>query len=428
MSVCTVLVTSKGDMRKGLLCWSGLLLTNCLFAQRQCGAVEYENRLIDADPSLTISRKVVDNFLVQHEAQRMQSAARSQGETIITIPVIVHILYHYPGENLSDELVRSQIAALNRDYRKLNPDTIKIPAAFKALAADCEIEFKLATVDGYGNATSGIIHKYTPITNWTLDDKIKFSSEMGDDAWDSRNYLNVWVGSLERLLGYSSMPGDPATKDGVVLSNTIFGITGSGSYDQGRTAVHEIGHWLGLRHLWGDADCGDDGVADTPRQQTFTNGCPSTPRVSCGNGPNGDMYMDFMDFTNDDCLVMFTDGQKQKMRALFENGGPRYSILMSTGLNKPAIDQMPIPEAPPQWLHVQIFPNPATTELTINVEYDQRWIGKQLQVINITGQLQITETISAKTLKLDVSQLKPGIYFIKGEKDGERMIQKFIKL
>jgi len=415
-------------MRRVLLWWGGLLVANCLFAQRQCGAVEYGNRLINEDPSLTIAHKVVDNFLVQQEIQKIQSAARSQEETIITIPVIVHILYHYPGENLSDELVRSQIAALNRDYRKLNADTVKIPAVFQALAADCEIEFKLATVDANGNATSGIIHKYTPITNWTLDDKIKFSSEMGDDAWDARNYLNVWVGSLERLIGYSSMPGDPASKDGVVLSNTIFGITGSGAYNQGRTAVHEIGHWLGLRHLWGDADCGDDGVEDTPRQQTFTNGCPSTPRVSCGNGPNGDMYMDYMDFTNDDCLVMFTEGQKQKMRALFENGGPRYSILMSSGLNKPAIEQIPLPDSPPQWLHIQIFPNPSTTELTINVEYDQRWVGKQLQVINITGQLQITQTISSKTLKLDVSQLKPGIYFIKAEKDGERMIQKFIKL
>lgn len=423
-----VLVTLKGDMRRFLLWWSGLLVANLLFGQRQCGAFEYQKQLLEVDPSVMISRRAIDNFLVHHDLETTQSTARTTEQEIITIPVIVHILYHYPNENLSDEVVRTQIAALNRDYRKSNSDTIKIPAAFKALAADCEIEFKLATVDAAGRATTGIIHKYTPITTWTFDDKIKFSAEMGDDAWDANSYLNIWVGSLERVLGYSSAPGDPGNKDGVVLSNAVFGITGTGNYNQGRTGVHEIGHWLGLRHLWGDADCGDDGVADTPRQQTFTNGCPTTVRISCGNGPNGDMYMDYMDFTNDDCLVMFTQGQEQKMRALFDYGGPRYSILLSRGLDKPAIEQIPLPDAPPQWLHFQIFPNPSTSELTINVEYDQRWIGKQLQVINLTGQVQMVQTISSKIQKLDVSRLKPGVYFLKAEKAGERMIQKFIKL
>ena len=107
----------------------------------------------------------------------------------------------------------------------------------------------------------------------------------------------------------------------------------------GRTAVHEVGHWLGLKHLWGDADCGDDGVADTPKQETYTNGCPSGVRVSCNNAPYGDMYMDYMDFTNDACLVMFTKGQKQKMRALFEPGGARYSILSSNALGSPVSEQ-----------------------------------------------------------------------------------------
>lgn len=251
---------------------------------------------------------------------------------------------------------------------------------------------------------------------------------MGDDAWDASSYLNIWVGTMDRLLGYSSMPGDPAAIDGVVISNTVFGITNSGIYDQGRTAVHEVGHWLGLRHLWGDANCGDDGVADTPKQQTFTNGCPSTVRTSCGNGPNGDMYMDYMDFTNDDCLVMFTQGQKQKMRTLFDYGGPRYSILSSKGLGIPTIDQFPLPDTPPQWLYIQIFPNPATTELTLNLEYDERWLGKQVQVINITGQVQMVKTINSKIQKLDVSQLAPGIYFLRAEKSGEKMMQKFIKL
>ncbi len=415
-------------MRK-LLLWSvSLIASNFLFAQRECSSYEYQQQLIQNDPSLKASRSAIENFVFQQQSSRTSFSARAEEIKTITIPVIVHILYHYPGENISDDLVKSQITALNRDFRKINPDTTKIPEAFKPLAADCRIEFQLATVNATGRATTGIIHKYTPITRWNMDDKIKFSSEMGDDAWDAKNYLNIWVGTLDRLIGYSSVPGDPANKDGIVISNTVFGITHSGSYNQGRTVVHEVGHWLGLRHLWGDAYCGDDGVGDTPKQQTFTTGCPSTVRVSCGNAPNGDMYMDYMDFTYDDCLVMFTEGQKQKMRVLFEPGGPRYSILSSNGLSIPTIEEIPLPDAAPQWLHVQIFPNPVITELTINAEYDRRWIGKEFQVINITGQVEMRKTITSKIQKLDVSRLKPGIYFIRAEKDGEKMMQKFVKL
>jgi hypothetical protein len=415
-------------MRIFLLWWVSLFAANFLSAQRECRSFEYEKQLIQIDPSLEASHRSVENFMFLRESSHSSFSARTEGAKTITIPVIVHILYHYPGENISDDLVKSQLSALNRDFRKLNPDTSKIPTAFKSLAADCGIEFKLATVDAGGRATTGIIHKYTPITKWSMDDKIKFSPEMGDDAWDAKSYLNIWVGTMDRIIGYSSMPGDPAIKDGIVIANTVFGITNSGIYNQGRTAVHETGHWLGLRHLWGDADCGDDGVADTPKQQTFTRGCPSTVRVSCGNGPNGDMYMDYMDFTNDDCLVMFTEGQKQKMLALFEPGGPRYSILTSNGLGIPTIEQIPLPDAYPQWLHVKIFPNPVTSELTINLEYDTRWLGKELQVINITGQVELKITITSKIQKLDVSKLKPGIYFIRAEKNGEKMLQKFVKL
>jgi hypothetical protein len=135
-----------------------------------------------------------------------------------------------------------------------------------------------------------------------------------------------------------------------------------------------------------------------------------------------------MDFTNDACLVMFTKGQKQKMRALFEPEGARVSILSSTALGKPESDQIPLLDSPPHWLHVKIYPDPATTELIINVEFDTRWVGKELQVINIAGQLQFQKTISSKIQKLDVSKLKPGMYFIRTEKQGEKIMEKFIKL
>jgi hypothetical protein len=412
------------DMRKIFLGWIGLYITSFVFAQRECRTFEYGQQLFQKNSVFQTQREKADQFVSHQQSSRILTDA---GRTI-TIPVVVHVLYHYPAENISDDLVKSQITALNRDFRKQNPDTIKIPVVFKELAADCGIQFQLATVDPRGRATSGVVHKYTPITKWKMDYKIKASSEMGDDGWDPKNYLNIWVGSLEQFLGYSSMPGDPADRDGVVISYTAFGTKSTGIYRLGRTAVHETGHWLGLRHLWGDEDCGDDGVDDTPQQATFTNGCPSSIRISCNNGPNGDMYMDYMDFTNDDCLVMFTRGQKQKMRALFEPDGPRNSILSSAGLGVPLIEEIPLPDSPPQWLHVKIYPDPAGSELTLNVEFDTRWLGKELQVINISGQTEMRHTISAKVQKLDISKLKPGLYFIRAVKDGDKIMEKFIKL
>lgn len=411
------------DMRKIFLGWIGSCITLFAFAQQECRTFEYGQQLIQKNTLLQTQREKAEEFVSQQSTRISSDAAR-----MIIIPVVVHVLYHYPAENISDDLVKSQITALNRDFSKQNADTVKIPAVFKALAADCGIQFQLATVDPKGRATTGIVHKYTPITKWTMDDQIKASSEMGDDGWDPKSYLNVWVGSLDQFLGYSSMPADPIDKDGVVISYTAFGIRSSGIYRQGRTAVHETGHWLGLRHLWGDEDCGDDGVDDTPQQATFTNGCPSSVRISCNNGPSGDMYMDYMDFTNDDCLVMFTRGQKQKMRALFEPGGTRNSILSSQGLGDPLIEEIPLPDAPPQWLRVKIYPDPAGSELTLNVEFDTRWVGKELKVINISGQTEMRQMISAKIQKLDISRLKPGLYFIKAEKDGDKIIEKFVKL
>src|SRR5258706_12817966 len=166
-----------------LLLWSvSLFAANFLFAQRECRSFEYQKQLIQIDPSLEASRQGIENFIFQHESTRL-STAIVEGIKIITIPVIVHILYPYPGENISDDLVKSQLTALNRDFRKTNADTTKIPPPFRPLAADCQIEFQLATVDAAGRATTGIIHKYTPITKWSMDDKIKSSAGMGDDAW-----------------------------------------------------------------------------------------------------------------------------------------------------------------------------------------------------------------------------------------------------
>jgi hypothetical protein len=185
-------------------------------------------------------------------------------------------------------------------------------------------------------ATTGIIRKSTTTTSFTSDDKVKSSTTGGDNAWPSGSYLNIWSCNLGGgLLGYAQFPGGAAATDGVVLLYSSIGsMVSPGTatpYQLGRTATHEVGHWLNLRHIWGDANCGNDLVGDTPTQQTSNSGCPAFPHVTCSNGTNGDMFMNYMDYTNDACMQMFSVGQSSRMNALFATGGARISLLNSTG-------------------------------------------------------------------------------------------------
>ncbi|TAL40891.1 MAG: zinc metalloprotease, partial [Chitinophagaceae bacterium] len=313
---------------------TGYFLTH-LQAQQKCSAGNYLLHQMQADPSL-------QNAIIQLEeftSQRSLNASRGNVRTtttsqVIKIPVVFHVLYHQPGENISDQQIQQQIEALNRDFRKRNADTSKTPEVFVPVAADMEIEFQLAKSGPAGKNTNGIVRKYTPVKSWMSDDKVKFNNEYGDDAWDSKSYLNIWVCNLQGDLGYSTFPGGDSGKEGIVLSYQVVGYGGAhAQYGMGRTCVHEVGHWLNLKHLWGDTYCGDDNVDDTPKQSSYTSGCPTGIRTTCDNAPDGDMYMNYMDFTNDACMNIFTQGQKQRARVLFESGGPRYSILFSKALN-----------------------------------------------------------------------------------------------
>jgi hypothetical protein len=415
-------------MRRGIIPLLAILLfSQTLLAQKACDTYSYQQSEIQNDPTLLNKINALENFIRQNISNPV--TARPDNLNIITIPVVVHILYHDISQNISDAIVMEQINALNRDFRRKNSDTINTPDAFRAVAADCEIEFKLAISDPQRRSTSGIIHKYTPILYWDKDDKMKFSSEMGDDAWDPKSYLNIWVCNLRLSAGYSSIVGGVENKDGVVLAFNAFGTTNvRPGYDLGRTAVHEIGHWLSLKHIWGDADCGDDFVDDTPKQSTFSSGCPTGIKISCNNAPNGNMYMNYMDYTNDECMNLFTLGQKTKMRALFEIGGPRFSILSSTGLSAPLVFESPLPNEPPRWMHPQLYPNPTTDQLKIDFVYDPRWIGKEINIVDLAGRVMIRVTINSTLQTINVSQLKPGVYIVSGNRDGDRLRQKFVKL
>jgi len=400
-----------------------LLLSSILFAQRECASSGYIDQLKTLDPSLITRLHQIENFITTQ-----RRSAREQGQqapSVILIPVVVHVLYKTTAQNISDEQIKSQLDALNRDFRRTNADTVNTPDRFKSVAADVQVQFQLATADPKGRATTGIIRKYTNVNHWTTDDKIKFSSQGGDDAWDSRYYLNLWTGDLMSLLGYSSLPGASPEKDGVVINYTAFGtINISGPYNMGRTATHEVGHWLGLKHIWGDSYCGDDLVDDTPVQGNYTTGCPSTFISTCNNGSLGDMYMNYMDFTNDACMNLFTEGQKQRMLALFKSGGPRNLLLSSTGLNKPWVTESPVPAA----TTFKLYPNPTKGEIVVDFQYNPDWIGKTVSVVNINGAVISKFTITSRIQQVDVSSLAPGMYFIQGENGSQKLRNKFIRL
>lgn len=415
-------------MKAGLLfiLWV-LAFTNQPAAQKHCNSHPYQQSRIKKNTSLTDNISRIEAFIQQ---QLNNNVAVRTEETTIKIPVVIHNLYHLPSEKITTEQVMSQLAALNLCFRRLNPDTLNTPSYFRPLAADCHIEFQLAISAPGGRSTTGIIRKYTPIKEWEADDKMKFSSEMGDDAWDPRSYLNIWVCNLNRVAGYSSVPGDEASKDGVVIGIPAFGtINTQPGYEMGKTAVHEIGHWLGLKHIWGDQYCGDDGIADTPKQAGYNIECPNVINITCGNGPYGDMYMNYMDLTSDACMNIFTQGQKAVMRALFAPGGVRNSLLTSPAFNPPVIFESPLPEEDPKWLHPQVYPNPASNRLTIDLAYDPRWKGKNIYIINLQGQTVMTVTITEKSQVIDISRLQAGMYFLAAKKDdGESLRMKIIKL
>ncbi len=417
-------------MKAGLLFLIGVVaFTFPLAAQKSCEAGNYKQKRLKENEFLAGNLSRIETLIRQFSENNQGSIAARGEETIIKIPVIVHILYHYPQEKISDAQVLSQIEVLNRHFRRLNADSVNTPSYFRPLAADCGIEFQLAISDPRRRSTTGIIRKYTPVKEWEADDKMKFSSEMGDDAWDPQSYLNIWVCNLNRVAGYASVPGDAPAKDGVVIGFPAFGtLNTQPGYEMGKTAVHEVGHWLNLKHIWGDQYCGDDGVDDTPKQAGYNIGCPGVVNITCGNGPHGDMYMNYMDLTSDACMNLFTLGQKMRMRVLFETGGPRHGILSSYGLTPPLINEIPLPETDPKWLKPQLYPNPAETHLNLDLSYDVRWLGKTVSIYNLLGQNVSNVLVTGKIIRIDITQLESGIYILAAKKDdGESMRLKFVK-
>jgi hypothetical protein len=294
--------------------------------RRTCAQQVVHELLAETDPGYRARRLKVEEDVRRaiNSGLAMRTVAK-----LITIPVVVHVVYRTAAENVSDAQINSQIKALNLDYRAKNPDVKKVPDAWKSLVVDANIEFALATKDPSGAKRKGITRTKTTVREWGPDDAVKSAKKGGADAWPRDRYLNLWVCALgQGLLGYAQFPGGPAKTDGVVILNSAFGTTGSvvAPFNKGRTATHEIGHFLNLRHIWGDRnDCsGNDFVADTPPAQAANTGKPKFPHITCNNGPNGDMFMNYMDYTDDDAMFMFTVGQVARMNATL--AGPRKAL------------------------------------------------------------------------------------------------------
>ncbi len=291
-----------------------------MITQRACAADEiYQAQ--NKNPKIRDIRKQIE----ERTRQFVERGAVSSRSGILTIPVYVHVIYNTSQQNISDAQIQSQIDVINEDFRAMNSDIGGVPSEFTA--SDFEIEFTLTQ----------ITRKYSSRTSWGTNDDMKKSSQGGVDPITPDTHLNMWVCNIGGgILGYAQFPGGPASTDGVVMSPQYFGSSDKGTgfylsapFDKGRTTTHEIGHYLNLRHIWGDGNCNvDDFVSDTPTAASANYGCPSYPSKSCNNngGYTSDQFMNYMDYVDDACMFMFTPGQRARVDAIFEPGGARENL------------------------------------------------------------------------------------------------------
>jgi hypothetical protein len=285
--------------------------------ERSCASEEMLKAQLAIDPSLRTRMQQIEEYTRKAIAGE---AFRGRPSKTIDIPVVVHVLYNTAEENISDAQIQSQIDVLNEDFNLKNADNGLVPSIFSGVKADVGARFTL----------SQTIRKYSAKKIWAITDNMKFTSRGGSDAVDPQHKLNMWVCNLgQSVLGFAYYPGIKPELDGVVILYSAFGRTGTllGRFNKGRTATHEIGHWMNLRHIWGDATCGNDLVDDTPRHTTANFGCPEFPHYNnCGDNAI-EMTMNYMDYTDDACMFMFSNGQRSRMLAVFGSGGPRESFV-----------------------------------------------------------------------------------------------------
>lgn len=345
-------------MRLQIFLFSALLMVALqnTQAQERCATVKYEELRHLKNPALEQNIEF-ENWLSKKLTQPKQKtlgAQRTSGATY-EIPVVVHVIHNGEpigtGTNISDAQIQSQLNVLNKDFKRLNADASNTPAEFNTVAGNIDIEFILAKQDPFGAPTNGIQRVKGTQSVWTLSDNATFKAL---SYWPAEDYYNIWVVNIPSYLGYaqfpvSSLPGlenspDDRLTDGIIIHYSAFGSNFEGlgtfnlitDYDHGRTATHETGHFLGLRHIWGDdgSSCsGTDYVDDTPNQAgDYSGQCPVYPKVSCSSN---DMFMNYMDYTDDGCMNLYTQGQIARMIVVLDNSPRRASLRNSIGDEPP---------------------------------------------------------------------------------------------
>jgi hypothetical protein len=291
---------------------------------RSCASNDLLQAQLAADPGLAARRAALESFTAK--AIKAGTVA-NLATTGITVPVVVNVVYNTAAENISDQQIQSQIDVMNEDFNKANRDVNSVPSVFKTLVGDAGIHFVL----------SSVVRKQARKKSWAPNDGMKKANGGGIEATDPEHKLNIWTCNLgQNLLGYAYYPGTVSPSiDGVVILYSAFGSrekypagTYINNYDLGRTATHEVGHWMNLAHIWGDdgGSCsGTDYVDDTPNQGAENYQCPAFPHISCNN--SGDMSMNYMDYTYDRCMYMFSKGQVERSLAVFAPGAPRAAYI-----------------------------------------------------------------------------------------------------
>jgi hypothetical protein len=341
--------------------------------------------------------------------------------SVITIPVVVHVMHDGTavgvGKNISESQIQSQIDVLNEDFRRLNLDILSVPAAFRGVSEDPLIQFCLAQQKPDGTPTSGIERfgdsSFSSFTKAEMNNVIKPNT-----IWDRNKYLNIWTiqfgGANSNLLGYATFPGEPASTDGAVISYSSFGKVGNllAPYNLGRTTTHEIGHWLDLKHIWGDenACAADDDVVDTPLQTVASSGCNVFPKLESTTGGcsvlyPGIMFQNYMDYSNDSCLSLFTYGQTVRIDATLFN--QRTSLRTSPGClpGTLGLNQFEIKE-------IKLFPNPTNSKVFFD---NSNANFKEVAVYNYLGQevFKTGFTSISTNQEVDMSSFSAGVYILK---------------
>jgi len=383
-------------------------------AQEKCLSEIMFQQEAAKNPQLFQNREQLEEWTRNYVEQMNQPGAAERSTAAVkVIPVVVHVIHYGGPENISREQIIDQIDSLNKDFQLQNADTVNIPAVFKPLAGNPQIEFRLAQLDPNGQCTDGIVRVYSPLT-YNARNNVKSLS-----YWPSNKYLNFWIvnsiantnGSPGMVIGFAQFPGGDPLTDGVVIKYDFMGSiqAAAGSNNNGRTATHEVGHWLNLRHIWGDAQCGNDQVNDTPTHYDANLSiCPTWPHPSScnGNAPNGDMFTNYMDYTNGDCQNMFSAGQATRMNAALSSViSSRSNLWSAANLAATGTNGTPAVLCPPK---ADFIPKPRLICQGASTTFvDKSWKGQaSSRIWSFPGGTPATDT-SANPV---VTYNSPGVY------------------